>query len=102
MIGAIEKVADMARCNAFFPYAGDARLVAGAPATDDVLKCVLKPVDSKDYAVAPSAEQLAQLRKAFPDGVCDYSKSGIGQTTKVVTWAVFKGNGEYASLDAPR
>jgi hypothetical protein len=102
MIGAIEKVADMARCNAFFPYAGDARLVAGAPATDDVLKCVLKPVDSKDYAVAPSAELLAQLRKVFPDGVCDYSKSGVGQTTKVVTWAVFKGNGEYASLDAPR
>jgi hypothetical protein len=92
----------MARCNAFFPYAGDARLIAGAPATDDVLKCVLKPVDPKDYTVAPSAEQLAQLRKVFPDGVCDYSKPGVGQTTKVATWAVFKGNGEYASLDAPR
>jgi uncharacterized tannase-like protein DUF6351 len=102
LIGAIEKVTDMARCNAFFPYAGDARLVAGAPATDDVLKCALKPVDAKDYAVAPMPEQLAQLRKVFPDGVCDYSKPGVAQTTKVVTWAVFKGNGEYASLDAPR
>jgi hypothetical protein len=102
LIGAIEKVTDMARCNALFPYAGDARLVAGAPATDDVLKCVLKPVDPKDYTVAPTAEQLAQLRKVFPDGVCDYSKPGVGQTTKVVTWAVFKGNGEYAGLDAPR
>jgi Tannase-like family of unknown function (DUF6351) len=101
-IGAIEKVTDMARCNAFFPYAGDARLAAGAPATDDVLKCVLKPVDPKDYAVAPTPEQLAQLRKVFLDGVCDYSKPGVGQTTKVITWAVFKGNGEYASLDAPR
>src|SRR5215475_11128855 len=102
LIGAIEKVADVARCNAFFPYAGDARLVAGAPATDDVLKCVPKPVDAKDYTVAPSSEQLAQLRKVFPDGVCDYSKPGVGQTTRVVTWAVFKGNGEHASLDAPR
>ena len=102
LIGAIEKVTDMARCNAFFPYAGDARLVAGAPATDDVLKCTVKPVDAKDYTVAPTAEQLAQLRKVFPDGVCDYAKPGVGQTTKVVTWAVFKGNGEYASLDTPR
>jgi hypothetical protein len=102
LIGAIEKITDVARCNTFFPYAGDARLVAGAPVTDDVLKCALKPVDAKDYAVAPTAEQLAQLRKVFPDGVCDYSKPGVGQTTKIVIWAVFKGNGEYASLDAPR
>jgi len=102
LIGEIEKVTDMARCNTLFPYAGDARLVAGAPATDDVLKCTLKQVDPKDYAVAPTAEQLAQLRKVFPDGVCDYAKPGIGQTTKVATWAVFKGNGEFASLDAAR
>jgi Tannase-like family of unknown function (DUF6351) len=102
LIGAIEKVTDMARCNAFFPYAGDARLVAGAPASDDVLKCVLKPVDPKDYTVAPTAEHLARLRKVFPDGVCDYSKPGIGQTAKVITWAVFKGNGEYSSLDVAR
>jgi Tannase-like family of unknown function (DUF6351) len=102
LIGEIEKVTDMARCNALFPYASDARLVAGAPATDDVLKCALKPIDPKDYTVAPTAEQLAQLRKVFPDGVCDYAKPGIGQTTKVATWAVFKGNGEFASLDAAR
>jgi hypothetical protein len=102
LIGAIEKVTDMARCNALFPYAGDARLVAGAPATDDVLKCALKPVDPKDYVVAPTPEQLAQLRKVFPDGVCDYAKPGVGQTTKGATWAVFKGNGEFASLDAAR
>jgi uncharacterized tannase-like protein DUF6351 len=102
LIGAIEKVTDMARCNALFPYAGDARLVAGAPATDDVLKCALKPVDPKDYAVAPTPEQLVQLRKVFPDGVCDYAKPGTGQTTKVATWAVFKGNGEFTSLDAAR
>jgi uncharacterized tannase-like protein DUF6351 len=102
LIGEIEKVADMARCNAFFPYAGDARLVAGAPATDDVLKCTPKPVDPKDYVVAPTPEQLAQLRKVFPDGVCDYAKPGLGQTAKVATWAVFKGNGEFASLDAAR
>jgi len=26
----------------------------------------------------------------------------VGQTTKIATWAVFKGDGEFASLDAAR
>jgi Tannase-like family of unknown function (DUF6351) len=98
LIGAIEKITDMDRCNALFPYAGDARLAAGAPATDDVFKCALKPIDVKDYKIAPTADQLARLRTIFPDGVCDYSKPGVGQTTKVVTWAVFKGDGEFTAL----
>jgi len=103
LIGAIEKVTDMERCNALFPYSGDARLAAGAPATDDVLKCTLKPIDAKDYKVAPAGDQLARLQKAFPDGVCDYGKPGVGQTTKVVTWAVFnKGDGEFTALESQR
>ena len=55
LIGAIEKVTDVDRCNALFPYAGDARLAAGAPATDDVFKCVLKAVNS------PSPLKTAQV-----------------------------------------
>jgi hypothetical protein len=103
LVGAIEKITDMTRCNALFPYAGDARLVAGAPATDDVLKCTLKPVDPKDYRAALGADQLALIRKTFPEGVCDYSKPGVGQTTKVTTWAMFdKGNGEFTALASQR
>ena len=102
VIGVTEKVTDMDRCNALFPAAADARLAAGGPATDDVFKCALKPVEAGDYKVAPTADQLAELRKVFPEGVCDYSKPGVGQTTKIVTWAVFdKGDGAYAAL-APR
>jgi hypothetical protein len=101
LIGAMEKVTDMDRCNALFPYSGDGRIAAGAPATDDVLKCTLKPVDAKDYKAAPTEDQLAKLRATFPDGVCDYSKPGVGQTTKVVTWAIFnKGDGEFTALEA--
>jgi Tannase-like family of unknown function (DUF6351) len=103
LIGAIEKVTDMERCKALFPFSGDARLAAGAPATDDVFKCTLKPIAAADYKVAPNAEQVAQLQKVFPEGVCDYSKPGVGQTTKVVTWADFtKGNGEFTALAPPR
>jgi hypothetical protein len=103
LIGPIEKVTDMERCNALFPFSGDARLAAGAPATDDIFKCTLKPIDGKDYKVAATADQLARLQKVFDDGVCDYGKPGVGQTTKVVTWAVFsKGDGEFTALEPSR
>ena len=98
LIGAIEKITDMERCNALFPFAGDARLAAGAPATDDVYKCALKPIDPKDYKIDPTGDRLARLQKAFPEGVCDYGKPGVGQTTKVVTWAVFTGDAGFTAL----
>ncbi|MFO1184106.1 MAG: DUF6351 family protein [Bauldia sp.] len=93
-----ERVTNWERCKQMFPTFSDARLVAGAPATDDVLKCALKPIDAKDYKSAPNADQLVQLQKIFPDGVCDYAKPGIGQTAKVVTWAKFNGDGAYEQV----
>jgi hypothetical protein len=102
LVGAIEKITDMERCNALFPFSADARLAAGAPATDDVLKCALKPIDAKDYQETPTAGQLAQLQKVFPTGVCDYSKPGVGQTTKVVPWAVFTSDAGFTTLESLR
>ena len=99
LVGAVEKITDQEVCRELFPYYGDARLAAGAPPTDDIFKCQLKPIDVTDYAVAPTAEQMAQLQATFPDGVCDWSKPGVGFTTDVVTWAVFTGNGEFTGLD---
>jgi len=46
-------------------------------------------VDAKDYAVELSADQLAQLRKTFPDGVCDNSKPGLGQQPST-PWMTFE------------
>ena len=54
-VGVIEKLTDAERCKQLFPFAGDARLAAGAPPTDDVFKCALKPVDPADYKVLPTA-----------------------------------------------
>jgi len=102
LIGAIEKVTDMERCKKLFPFAGDARLAAGAPASDDVFKCALKPVEAADYKPTPTAEQLAQLRQIFPEGVCDYGKPGVGQTRLPGTWASFKGDGEFVTLEPRR
>ncbi len=96
---AIERITDWNRCKAIFPMSSDARMVAGGPATGDVLKCQMKAIDARDYKVAPSADQMAELRKVFPAGVCDYSKPGVGQTQTVNTWAMFSSNdGKYAQL----
>jgi hypothetical protein len=101
-VGAIEKVTDQARCKELFRFAGDARLAAGAPPTDDVFKCALKPVDMADYKVAMTTERLAQLREVFPDGVCDYSKPGVGQARLAGAWVTFRGNGEFTALESRR
>jgi hypothetical protein len=75
-------------CNARFPSFGNPRLMAGGPLAANVLKCTLKPVDPKDYAVPLTADDLHRLRRIFPGGVCDWSKPGVGQTP-LVTWASF-------------
>lgn len=61
------------------PIAGDPRTAAGAPRSDEILKCVLKPVDPADYEVEPTADQLRRLEAAFPQGVCDWSGPGEGE-----------------------
>ncbi len=94
----VEKVTDWDKCNQIFPKQTDPRIAAGGPMTDDVFKCQLKPIDMADYKTAPNADQLAQLKTVFADGVCDYSKPGVGNTGKIVTWAMFTDAGEYAGL----
>jgi hypothetical protein len=47
--------------------------------THDRIKCELKPIDRADYKVPVTEAHIAQLREAFPGGVCDYSRPGIGK-----------------------
>ncbi|HEY0447827.1 DUF6351 family protein [Actinophytocola sp.] len=51
-----------------------------------MLKCRLRPLDLGDYPVRFTAAQQAQLRAAFPGGVCDYSRPGVGQRPPRGTW----------------
>jgi hypothetical protein len=67
------------RCNTLYPIHSEPRLLAGAPLTNDVMKCQLKPVDVASYKVAFTEAQQARLRTVFPGGVCDYSKAGVEQ-----------------------
>jgi hypothetical protein len=76
------------QCNALFPAGLSPALVAGAPLTQDVIMCELKPIDMSDYAVSFTEEQQQQLHSIFPDGVCDWSKPDIEQV-RSVPWASF-------------
>jgi hypothetical protein len=65
------------KCNELFPSHKNPRLVAGAPLTDDIAKCQLKPVNPADYKVQFTTTEMQDLRTIFPGGVCDYSKAGV-------------------------
>jgi hypothetical protein len=74
------------KCSALYPVYANPRYEAGGPLAADVLKCQLKPVDPKDYAVAFTASDMATLKSIFPAGVCDWSKPGVNQGP-VTPWA---------------
>jgi hypothetical protein len=80
------RIDDMAKCNQIFPTHLTPRLVAGAPLTDDIMKCQLKPLNRADYQVQFSADEWKQLGETFPIGVCDYSKPGVNQAPLAGTW----------------
>jgi hypothetical protein len=82
------KVTDLNVCRASFPYYADPRIAAGAPMSNDVLKCRLKPLNPRDYTIAFTAEQWTRLRATFPHGVCDYSKPGVERVPSVA-WLTY-------------
>ena len=73
-------------CGRFYPAHGNVRMAAGTPVANDILKCQLKPLDAKNYAKPLSAAEMARLKVAFPQGVCDYSKPGVSQKTVKTEW----------------
>lgn len=76
-------------CNELYPTHGDPRMVAGAGVAGDIMKCTLTPVDPGDYKRPLTSEQLERLARIFPDGVCDWSKPGVGQQPLRETWVSY-------------
>ncbi|TDV55184.1 DUF6351 family protein [Actinophytocola oryzae] len=77
------------RCGALFPAAANPRLVAGANLPMTTIKCRLKPLNFHDYGVTFTAEEKAQLRQAFPTGVCDYTRRGVSEQPARGPWQTF-------------
>ena len=71
---------DGSRCDAAVQAYSDPQLEAGMPATNDTLRCALKPLARADYdGVAFTDEQWAHMQAIFPKGVCDFTKPGLGR-----------------------
>ncbi|HKE66044.1 MAG TPA: DUF6351 family protein, partial [Micromonosporaceae bacterium] len=79
------------QCATLFPVAANTRLVAGAPLAMLTLKCALEPIDWADYPVTFTDAQKAELRAAFPTGVCDYAKRGPQQQRPIGSWLNYGG-----------
>jgi hypothetical protein len=76
------------KCNEMYPVHKNPRLVAGAPLTDDINKCQLRPIRAADYKVSFTDAEMTQLRGIFANGVCDYSKPGVNQVPLAGTYLV--------------
>jgi hypothetical protein len=73
-----------------WPVFRDTRVASGEPLKSDIMKCELKSVAASDYKVTFTALQWARLQAAFPYGVCDYGKPGVGQV-EPAPWQTFMG-----------
>jgi hypothetical protein len=78
----------VSKCSELYPVYSNPRKEAGGPLAANVIKCQLKPIDSKDYKVAFTPAEMTRLNGIFAGGVCDWSKPGVNQVP-VVTWASF-------------
>jgi Tannase-like family of unknown function (DUF6351) len=72
--------------NQLYPNHGNPRMAAGGPLAGNILKCALKPIDPKTYAQPLTTDQVERLKAIFPQGVCDYSRTGIEQQAATGTW----------------
>ena len=98
------KVTNAAVCDAdpFLKPSLSPRQVAGGPRAENVLKCQLKPLLRTDYAAGTFSDaQWARLQAVFGDGVCDWSRPGVGQQAAVSPLTFAGGAGGQALPAAP-
>ena len=88
-----------AQCNRLFPVHENVRIAAGGPLAGNILKCRLKPITLSDYQVTFTGAEAARLRAIFRDGVCDWSKPGVGQRKLEDTWLTYPRPGKAVSLN---
>jgi hypothetical protein len=75
-------------CATVYPAYSTPRIQAGEPLRNDNVKCRLKPLSRADYKVTFTDAEWAQLKKAFPTGVCDWSKLAVAQQP-AATWLTY-------------
>ncbi len=81
-------------------YFEGTRGAAGMPFPRDINKCSLKPLAKSDYPVEFTDDQWSELETTFPEGVCDWSKPGIGQQP-TIPWMHYGTASEHVFGGAP-
>ncbi len=74
------------------------RQQAGGPFTEDNIKCQRVPVSAATEPRALDAAQIVELRRVFPDGVCDWSEPPVGYTPSSLTWLQFTAPGQAVTV----
>jgi hypothetical protein len=82
----MERVTDVTACRQLYPTHATPRQAAGGPVTDDALKCQLRPLDRPSYGQPLTDAQWTRLKALFGQGVCDFSKPGVGYEKLSRTW----------------
>ena len=75
-------------CDATVQSYSAPRIEAGAPLADDTMKCQLVPLDRASYDVTFTDTDWARMHEAFPSGVCDYARPGVGDQD-AETWMAY-------------
>ena len=76
-------------CAEIYPAYSTARLIAGAPLSNDIVSCQLEPLDRAGYEVSFTDGEWAELEAIFPDGVCDWSRGDAHSEGYQGTWLSF-------------
>jgi len=77
-------------CTKAYPIHGDPRTAAGAPRSNEIIKCQLEPVDASAYGAATFTEiQATRLATIFPEGICDRDLPGVGQVQPKGVWLTY-------------
>jgi hypothetical protein len=99
------QVTDSAVCDTdplLKPHASP-RQIAGGPLAENILKCQLRPINRADYnPVTLTDAQFNRLKAVFPDGVCDFTRSGVGQQDAVGPLDFSAGPGGVPFPDPPQ
>ncbi|WP_394841239.1 DUF6351 family protein [Pendulispora brunnea] len=85
-------------CSAMYPVGYTPRMVAGMPASDDVVRCQLKPLVRSDYRATFTDAEFDELKAIFPNGVCDYSKRAAQDVEKSLAWPSIGGEAPHAPV----
>ena len=85
----VEQLTDPAsgQCGALYPVAANTRLAAGQPLSQNGPEVPARAAELRRLRAGHLHRRgEAELRSAFPHGVCDYSEPGVGQQRPRGVW----------------